>query len=92
MCGLRLVAEVLLVTLAAVTLLHVIDAFPSGGPIEACILPKRNSPNHPYTKPQPHNTHTHNFEASDAIYGPGSRIEGKVFTELLDTIFFALIK
>ncbi|XP_069957158.1 ferric-chelate reductase 1 [Cherax quadricarinatus] len=53
----------------------VVEAFPGGAPIEACILENPNRPNHPGTSPQPPSTLKHIFTASDAYYSPGSTIQ-----------------
>ncbi|KAK7067361.1 hypothetical protein SK128_014941 [Halocaridina rubra] len=50
------------------------DGFPDGAPIEACILPHPNRPNHPGTKAQPPQASKHAFTASSANYHPGTTI------------------
>lgn len=50
------------------------DGFPDGAPIEACILPHPNRPNHPGTKAQPPQSSRHVFTASSSSYHPGATI------------------
>lgn len=65
------------VGLTVVQLVGVGEGFPDGAPIEACILPHRNTPNHPGTKSQSPSTFKHNFIASGSEYGPGTTIQGE---------------
>ncbi|XP_037778685.1 ferric-chelate reductase 1-like [Penaeus monodon] len=69
-----MIAEVTVGALLSI-LSNVALGFPDGAPIEACILPHANSPNHAGTKPMPHQTEHHQFTASSGTYTPGDLVE-----------------
>lgn len=71
-----MIAEVTVGALLSI-LSNVALGFPDGAPIEACILPHANSPNHAGTKPMPHQTEHHQFTASSGTYTPGDLVEGE---------------
>jgi hypothetical protein len=54
----------------------VVQAFPDGAPIEACVRHTPNVPNHPATRPQPAQSLPYLVVASDYQYKPGQQIEG----------------
>ncbi|XP_068220499.1 ferric-chelate reductase 1 [Palaemon carinicauda] len=67
-------ASLLLLAAAMAVILPAGEGFPDGAPIEACILPNPNRPNHPATKSQPPSSSKHSFTASASHYRPGDVI------------------
>lgn len=51
-------------------------AFPDGAPIDVCVKPRPNQPNHGQARPQPHHTNPYQILQSAAEYGPGTQISG----------------
>lgn len=54
------------------------NTFPDGAPIDVCVKPRPNRPNHGQAKPQPVHTSPYHILQSAAHYGPGTQITGKV--------------
>ncbi|XP_066986011.1 ferric-chelate reductase 1-like [Macrobrachium rosenbergii] len=67
-------ASLLLLASAVAVILPAGEGFPDGAPIEACILPNPNRPNHPATKSQSPSSSKHSFTASGSHYRPGDII------------------
>ncbi|CAL4059793.1 unnamed protein product [Meganyctiphanes norvegica] len=58
--------------------IDVSSGFPDGAPIEACILPQPNRPNHAGTKPLPPHLAPYSFTASSDSYAPGQPISVQI--------------
>ncbi|XP_018334197.1 putative defense protein 3 [Agrilus planipennis] len=50
------------------------SGFPDGAPVDVCVKPKPNRPNHSGAKPQPADTNPYTVTASDSYYRPGTQI------------------
>ncbi|XP_031335328.1 reelin domain-containing protein 1 [Photinus pyralis] len=48
--------------------------FPDGAPIDACVKPKVNQPNHSRAKPQSPDSNPYQIIASHSHYGPGTEV------------------
>lgn len=53
-----------------------VHAFPDGAPIDVCVKPRPNQPNHGQARPQPAHTSPFQILQSAAEYGPGTQITG----------------
>lgn len=62
------------VLLAGLTL---VNGFPDGGPVDACVKPMPNQPYHGQTKAQPITTNPYRIIASTDRYRPGSQVSGE---------------
>lgn len=51
-------------------------AFPDGAPIDVCVKPRPNQPNHGQARPQPHHTNPYQIFQSAEEYRPGTQITG----------------
>lgn len=58
-------------------LVGAIQAFPDGAPIDVCVKPRPNQPNHGQARPQPPHTSPYQIIQSAAEYGPGTQITGR---------------
>lgn len=52
------------------------SAFPDGAPIDACVKPRTNQPNHGRARSQAPESSPYQILASGNVYGPGSQIQG----------------
>lgn len=63
--------------LIVMTLVLRSSAFPDGAPIDVCVKPRPNQPNHGQARPQPIQTSPYQILQSGADYGPGTQITGR---------------
>lgn len=54
----------------------ILDAFPDGAPVDACVKPRPNQPYHGQARPQSPETNPFQVIQSSGHFGPGTEITG----------------
>jgi len=75
--------QLLCLLLLLVVVPFLVEGFPDGAPVDACVKPRPNQPYHGQAKPQPPETLPYSVTASSNEYGPGSKITGNRMRLLL---------